>query len=87
MSERDAEHPREESARQLEAIGSWRRRERASCVQVFADGSWRTVLTITPAQEADTLEILRRVAAFLPRLRLRIASNQRARVDARAEPH
>lgn len=70
----------QETFEQLAAIGSWRRRERASRVQIFADGSWRTALTITPAQEADTLDTLRRVTALLPRLRLRIAGEDKGKV-------
>lgn len=62
-----------ETPQQLDAIGSWRRRERATRVQIFADGSWRTTGTITPAQEADCMERLKQVTRLLPGLRLRIA--------------
>ena len=62
-----------ETAGQLEAIGSWRRRERATRVQIYADGSWRTTGTITPAQEADCMDRLKQITRLLPGLRLRIA--------------
>lgn len=71
--------PRSEcSFRQLEALASWRRRDRdngALRVQVFARG-WRTVQTLQPGEDIAMLITLKHITALLPAVRWRIAGKR-----------
>ena len=76
------------SLSQLEALASWRRRERengALRVQVFAAPAWRTVMAIQPAAEADMLIALKHITALLPAVRWRIAGKRAGADDDPAE--
>ena len=59
---------------QRDALAAWRRRgEKATSVEIYADGRWRTTGAITRDQEVYCMDLLRQVTRLLPALRLRIA--------------